>query len=120
MQAQSGPSSWYIEGQVPRRWQENAFALWKEAQRGVIEVVTGGGKTFFALQCILHIRTNSPSYRFLIVVPTVALLDQWHATLTSVLHVSESDISLLGGGFRPSPDRPIVLAVLNSARRWVS
>ena len=35
-----------------RSWQAEAFPLWWDKQQGIIKVVTGGGKTFFAIHCI--------------------------------------------------------------------
>ena len=35
-----------------REWQEKAFPLWWAKKRGIIKVVTGGGKTFFAIHCL--------------------------------------------------------------------
>jgi hypothetical protein len=36
-----------------RTWQREALGLWKAAgNKGIVEVVTGGGKTIFALSCI--------------------------------------------------------------------
>lgn len=57
-----------------RRWQEEALAAWEAGGcRGIVGAVTGGGKTVFALACIERRRPETA----LIVVPTVALLDQW-------------------------------------------
>ena len=35
-----------------RDWQEKAFPLWWSKKRGIVKVVTGGGKTFFAIYCL--------------------------------------------------------------------
>ena len=35
-----------------REWQAEAFPLWWQRKQGIIKVVTGGGKTFFAIHCI--------------------------------------------------------------------
>jgi superfamily II DNA or RNA helicase len=61
-------------GRVLRRWQAEALATWEAAGcRGIVGAVTGGGKTVFALACIERRKPETA----LIVVPTVALLDQW-------------------------------------------
>ena len=39
-----------------REWQEKAFPLWWEKKRGIIKVVTGGGKTFFAIHCFFIVQ----------------------------------------------------------------
>lgn len=57
-----------------RRWQAEALAAWEAGGcRGIVGAVTGGGKTVFALACIERRKPETA----LIVVPTVALLDQW-------------------------------------------
>lgn len=80
-------------------------------------MVTGAGKTFFAMQCMLRVRGSHPQSRFLVVVPTVALLDQWRAALTEQLGVHESEIATAGGGARLDKPPRVVIAVVNTARR---
>ena len=36
-----------------RNWQERALDLWLKKMNGTISVVTGGGKTFFAILCLV-------------------------------------------------------------------
>lgn len=100
----------------PRSWQEQALASWLSARRGIVEVVTGGGKTVFAFQVMLALRTQTPELRTLIIVPSVALADQWNVALQDELSVPPEQIGVLGGGERPAADQPIVIAVVNSAR----
>jgi superfamily II DNA or RNA helicase len=39
-----------------RLWQSEALTAWRNAgDRGVVAVVTGGGKTWFALACVLDL-----------------------------------------------------------------
>src|SRR5438270_12387011 len=61
----------------PRTWQRTALEEWKQSFRGVASVVTGGGKTLFAEMCMLEFLREHPKARFIVVVPTTALLDQW-------------------------------------------
>ena len=35
-----------------REWQAKAFPLWWAKKRGIVKVVTGGGKTVFAIHCL--------------------------------------------------------------------
>ncbi len=111
-------SHWQLTHE-PRRWQNEALELWSDAYRGIVAVVTGGGKTFFAMQCMLRVRHSHPDCRILIVVPTVALLDQWRAALTYELGVRETDIATAGGGTTPDQPRRVVIAVMNTARALV-
>ena len=65
----------------PRDWQTVALDSWRQSFRGIASVVTGGGKTIFAQMCMASFRRRYPLGRFVIVVPTLALLDQWYVSL---------------------------------------
>lgn len=104
----------------PRRWQEEALALWQERERGVVSVVTGGGKTAFAELCMLAFRDRYPQGRFIIVVPTAALLDQWYVSLEEDLGVGESEIACYSGLDHPDKPRAVNLLVVNTARAQAS
>ena len=100
-----------------RDWQREALAKWREADRGVVAVVTGGGKTWFALACTLDLLRRRPDTLVVIVVPTVALLDQWVVVLTDDSWECAEDIAMFGGR-RHRPDRAYFnVMVLNTARR---
>ena len=64
-----------------REWQETAFPLWWNRKRGIVKVVTGGGKTVFAIHCLKQYLEENPNNSILIVVPSIALLDQWYEGL---------------------------------------
>ena len=53
---------WRLKNE-PRRWQIEALGRWSDAYRGIVAVVTGAGKTFFAMQCMLSVRTSHPRCR---------------------------------------------------------
>lgn len=78
-----------------RSWQEKAFNSWcKEDFRGIFSIVTGGGKTIFAIYCIGHLFKKGLISSALVVVPTKTLQDQW---AVNILHHSDcvsGDISL--------------------------
>ena len=57
----------------PRKWQEEALGKWLADSRGIIEVVTGGGKTIFAFQAMQVMKSRNPLMHFLIVVPVVSI-----------------------------------------------
>ena len=65
-----------------REWQEKAFSHWWSKKRGIIKVVTGGGKTFFAIHCLKKYLEENPKNFVFIVVPSIALLDQWYENLS--------------------------------------
>ncbi len=105
-----------------RGWQVAALDVWKQSNRGVVSVVTGGGKTVFAEACLKHFFQQHPDGRAMIVVPTTALLDQWFLSLQDELSVPKEEIGLLSGTEKPQKGQPIIVGVINSVRtlagRW--
>jgi superfamily II DNA or RNA helicase len=94
-----------------REWQQEAMRLWEQGgHRGIVSVVTGGGKTIFALSCIDRLQPDTS----LVVVPTVALLDQWWAETADFfgLDIDEVHVVRGNGSIRTGT---INLAVLNTA-----
>jgi len=79
-----------------REWQAKAFPLWWAKKRGIVKVVTGGGKTVFAIHCLTKYLEENKDHSIFIVVPSIALLDQWHEGLQK--DFNEKDIALNGGG----------------------
>ena len=74
-------------------YQREAFRRWMEnGGRGVICMATAGGKTFIGLKAIEELRQPT-----LILVPTLALVDQWVERLREKLGV---EAGVLGGGRR--------------------
>lgn len=64
-----------------RRWQNIAREKWQQAgNRGVVSVVTGGGKSIFALACYQSLSAEL-SCKALVVVPTRSLVEQWEALI---------------------------------------
>jgi len=91
-----------------REWQRAALHAWREhGYRGIASVVTGGGKTRFAMECLWHYRATVPAATCVIVVPTNALLDQWVEEATTYLDVPFSEMVVLSGR------QKIVLSRLN-------
>ena len=85
---------------------------------GIVEVVTGGGKTVFAQMCLQVFFEEMENGQVLIIVPTVSLLDQWWIALQDESGVSPDDIGLLSGQETCEGDEPIIISVINSARRF--
>ena len=79
-----------------REWQAKAFPLWWAKKRGIVKVVTGGGKTVFAIYCLAKYLEENKDHSIFIVVPSIALLDQWYEGLQK--DFNEKDIALNGGG----------------------
>jgi superfamily II DNA or RNA helicase len=79
-----------------REWQAKAFPLWWSKKRGIVKVVTGGGKTVFAIHCLTKYLEENKDHSIFIVVPSIALLDQWYEGLQK--DFNEKNIALNGGG----------------------
>lgn len=96
-----------------RDWQKSALSLWENAgNRGIVEVVTGGGKTIFALSCVETLRPDTT----LVVVPTLALLDQWWEEVASYFNLELDEIHVITGKKRIKIGT-INLCVLNTAAK---
>ena len=105
----------------PRDWQHQALDAWHaNSSSGIVQVVTGGGKTIFAEMCMLEFVAAVPSGLIIIVVPTLTLLDQWYVSLREELGVASDDIATYSGESRPSAPKRINLMVLNTARKCVA
>lgn len=94
-------------------WQRSAINAWKNAQgRGIVQAVTGSGKTHVALQLLG--RYVTAGRRCLVLVPTVVLLNQWREAIATELGVM--DVCLLGGGHGRSVDlsAPIIVGVIHT------
>lgn len=103
--------------QHPRRWQTEALSEWQAHNRqGIARVVTGAGKTIFAELCMLDFLEAEPDGRIVVVVPTLALLDQWHIDLQEDLGVAAEEIATYSGEGRADEPATINLLVLNTAR----
>lgn len=110
-----GPD-WEIRTPV-RAWQAEALDEWRRANhQGIVGVVTGAGKTVFAELCMREFRHASPDGQVVVLVPTLALLDQWYVSLREDLGVSADDIAIYSGEGRAERPRAVNLLVLNTAR----
>lgn len=100
-------------------WQREALDQWQEHEyQGVIEAVTGAGKTRLALAAAEHhLRYGG---RVLVIVPTHELLYQWKREAERLLLGAcgmRISLGLLGGGNRDNLRRSDVLfATVHSAR----
>lgn len=100
----------------PRKWQCAAIKSWADRMRGIVRVVTGGGKTAFAELCMIYFLENYPEGRVVIVVPTIALLDQWYVSLIEDLGVSENEIACYSGESHAESPSKVNIFVINTAR----
>ena len=100
-----------------REWQEAAFPLWWERKRGIVKVVTGGGKTVFAIHCLKKYLEENTNNTIFIVVPSIALLDQWHEGLQ--LSFKNNEIALNGGGERLDKLSKITISTIDSVKNII-
>lgn len=108
---------------MPRQlhpWQNEALLAWNRAKRqGIVEAVTGSGKTYVAFGALEQLQAEDRRLSTLIVVPTVPLMNQWIDKLA--LFFPNRGVGRIGGGFSDDFSRfPFAcVAVINSAVRHV-
>jgi superfamily II DNA or RNA helicase len=98
------------------RWQLDALVHWLRCgRRGVIEAVTGSGKTDVAIAATVDALRRG---RFvLILVPSRVLMEQWHGRLT--LALPGARIGRLGDSGRDGPaDCDVLVATRHSAAAY--
>lgn len=107
-------------------WQEECIQRWFQNDcRGMVQAVTGSGKTRLALAAADRLRQSLPCpLRIKIVVPTGALMRQWHKAAQAFLFPQgrtssgngQADmVGMVGGGFQEE-DCACTVYVINSAR----
>lgn len=91
-------------------WQSEAYDSWVRHEKcGIVEAVTGSGKTRLAIAAIQQV--SAIPGRSVVVVPTVVLLHQWERELRSTF--PNIPIGLFGDGHGVT-DAQITIAVVNS------
>lgn len=108
------------------QWQEECLNRWiANNGRGMVQAVTGSGKTLLALTAADRLSQNTDlDLHVKIVVPTGALMHQWHRALKTFhsgkdISVNTSQpkfIGLRGCGYKAPPDCKYMIYVINSAR----
>lgn len=82
--------------QGPRDYQKDALSEWiKKDYSGVFAMATGTGKTITSLNCLLNLYNEKGFYRAIILVPSIALLNQWEEEVKSF---NFRNILKVGGG----------------------
>ncbi len=110
------------------QWQEECLKRWFDNKgRGMVQAVTGTGKTFLALSALKRLdEQHEGRLRVKIVVPTKELMRQWERTLREFLKEEggveikdrsfSGNIGLRGGGRKGRTDCKYMIYVINSAR----
>ncbi|MHB8191241.1 MAG: DEAD/DEAH box helicase [Ferrimicrobium sp.] len=99
----------------PYSWQLEALTAWRQSnRRGIVEAVTGSGKTMVGILALLDALEAGAKVH--IVVPTIELQRQWLARIREILP-SQTTIGRCGGGHHASlASVDILISVVNSAR----
>ena len=102
-------------------WQKEALAAWeKNNYKGIISVVTGAGKTFVAIKAIEILSKKDQNLKTIVIVPTIALLNQWSRMIEQILSIDKTLIGLSGDKFSDKlKDKKIVIYVVNSALKFL-
>lgn len=80
-------------------WQDKALNKWLQSgKRGMIEAVTGSGKTHVGMEALAELYTNDKTLSTLIIVPTIPLLEQWYDKLKE--RFPDERVGRIGGGYR--------------------
>lgn len=98
-----------------RNWQKTALKVWLKKMNGTISVVTGGGKTFFAIICIIEFFKRFKNGSIVIIVPTIALQDQWYIELIKTLAIDKNNISCFPD--KKAKPNKINIIIINTARK---
>lgn len=110
------------------RWQEECLKRWQDnGGRGMVQAVTGSGKTLLALTAAARLEyLVGTKLHVKIVVPTGALMRQWEQAVRNFWKDIRGDwdpdrgegkrIGLRGNGHNDPEDCPYMIYVINSAR----
>lgn len=109
----TGRAAW--RGPPLYAWQTEALDAWRrQGGRGVVEAVTGTGKTMVGVAAACE--ELAAGGQVCVLVPTLELLAQWRVVLARHVPVGTS-VGLLGGGHRERlGQHDVLVAVVNSAR----
>ena len=104
------------------QWQKDCLRAWEnENYQGIVNAVTGSGKTQLALAAIRLLREKHPDPRVRIIAPTIALANQWRQSVLRDAKAGKNTGSTVlpgfyGNGIRDDADHQVMIYVVNSAR----
>jgi len=99
-----------IKYDILRKWQKEAYIKWVAKDcRGIFLGCTGAGKSLAAMYCM-----QEKDVRTIVVVPTIALMNQWRAEISKYFDLKDSDVGAIGDGNKKF--KRITIAVVNSVR----
>lgn len=85
--------------QGPRQYQNQAYENWVNRNYvGVFAMATGTGKTITSMNCVLNEFRKTKTYKAIILVPTLVLVEQWaneakNFNFTNIITVSSKNAS---------------------------
>lgn len=102
-------------------WQKECLQKWKNAgNHGILDVITGAGKTFFALYAIAEASKETDRPLLVkIVLPKHSLIYQWKEAIRS-FYKDPPDIGEWHGTLKTNPSCPFMIYIVNSARHALS
>jgi len=99
-----------IEHNMLRDWQKSAYVKWLMGGcNGIYLGCTGSGKSIAAMYCVQE--KDVPT---IIVVPTIALMNQWREEIAKNMDISLDAVGAVGDGQKDL--KKITVAVINSVR----
>lgn len=97
-------------------WQIECLNAWISNNcRGIVNVVTGAGKTTLALSAIEHLEKYHANLKIKIIVPQTFLLSQWTHEIIRHTGARRDEIGVYSGKHKDS-DKKYMIYVVNSAR----
>jgi len=108
------------------RWQKECKNLWWDNNsEGIVKVITGAGKTIFALSLISQLKDmgiyDDYGLKIVVIVPSTTLLEQWKNEFIEKLNLSEKEIGVYYGKEKDElVEKKVMIYVVNSARRNLS
>jgi len=100
-------------------WQEECLTAWFEnGCKGIVNVVTGAGKTVLAMAAVRRLSKlpDMDALRVFIVVPKTFLVRQWARALREYLSIPREQIGVYSGTQKSAAGRQFMIYVVNSAR----
>jgi superfamily II DNA or RNA helicase len=109
---------------LPYEWQLEAAAAWEaNAGRGIVQVVTGAGKTALALYAYLRllerVEQNGERIQLIVVVPRIELAKQWEREIRRLVTLQGLRLGRYHGGSHPEPERQDILIITQDSARSV-
>ncbi|MDD4082952.1 MAG: DEAD/DEAH box helicase family protein, partial [Sphaerochaetaceae bacterium] len=99
------------------KWQEKCIDQWINSNyRGIVQVATGGGKTFMAIYAAIKLKKENPNLKIKIIVPKAFLVNQWKSCLIEDFSINKQDIGCYYGKEKCLYSKTFMIYVINSAR----